>query len=114
MCDGFENGSIVPFLLTIQLLKDCGRCSPRERYEVIMIAATAGVNPDKYIASLDGIGCKTMKECLELSSQAQAQQVMFKDDVKPKPVDSSSASRLTEFTLHLWFLLALGLKCVWF
>ncbi|EGF99200.1 uncharacterized protein MELLADRAFT_112887 [Melampsora larici-populina 98AG31] len=54
-----------------KLLKTCGACSSQDKYEVILLAATAGVDPNLYIPKVKGLECKDLAECIQDAAKEQ-------------------------------------------
>ncbi|KAH9815783.1 hypothetical protein DFH28DRAFT_1123327 [Melampsora americana] len=54
-----------------KLLDSCGACSPQDKYEAILLAGTAGVDPNKYIPKVKGLECKDLRECIQITADEQ-------------------------------------------
>ncbi|KAG0148170.1 hypothetical protein CROQUDRAFT_41899 [Cronartium quercuum f. sp. fusiforme G11] len=86
-----------------QILINCIFCVPSDKYQVILLAATAGVDPDSYIASVEYLGCTNLKECMEKDIKVQTDMKKIQLDLK------SHSNKLFEIPTSKLFLLLYGL-----
>ncbi|KAH9810413.1 hypothetical protein DFH28DRAFT_1085670 [Melampsora americana] len=76
------------------VLRNCPNCSVKDKYEIIMFASSAGIDPEKFFLELEGSGCRSRAKCADLQ-KAETERRKSKNSAVMSTFLLSSATSLS-------------------